>query len=228
MRGALQMSGVCESPKKPEKTAQLGGSSLSSCESGRKDQTLEPAVKRSHWTFDLDCVTLVGMPWEVVYASVRGEITTNHVLMHVVTLAVAVILIAGVWVVEARPTVLSVLLPFLSLAWAAAILRFDYFIHRQGAYLRALESHLTATGTSYPLWEIWKGSRRSTMFVLPALDFVGCTVIVIPTLYLLLGPAREYFKAHQWPGASAFAYSMTILLIGLLAILGIIPTLAAM
>jgi hypothetical protein len=36
---------VCEAPKKPEKTAQLGGSSLSDCEAGWKDQTLEPATE---------------------------------------------------------------------------------------------------------------------------------------------------------------------------------------
>ena len=73
-----------------------------------------------------------------VYAIIRTEIIANHSLMHWYSLIVAIVIIIGVRVIEARQTILSVCLPLLSIAWAAAMVRFDFFIHRQAAYLRYL------------------------------------------------------------------------------------------
>lgn len=75
-----------------------------------------------------------------IYNSIREEIVWNHLMMHWFTLIVVVVLLVGVCIVENRRTVLSVFLPLLSIAWAASILRFDFFVHRQAAYLRALEA----------------------------------------------------------------------------------------
>jgi hypothetical protein len=74
-----------------------------------------------------------------IYSIIRSEILTNHVLMHVTTLVVVILLFGGTWLIEDRKSIISVILPILSLAWAAAIVRFDFFIHRQAAYLRAVE-----------------------------------------------------------------------------------------
>src|SRR5437667_7915181 len=98
------------------------------------------------------------MPELDLYNSIRNEIVINHVLMHVTTLVVVILLLAGIWLAERRPTVLTVFLPLLSLAWAASVVRFDFLIQRQGAYLRTAESTLQSRGVAIPLWESWKSS----------------------------------------------------------------------
>src|SRR5687767_4841236 len=102
-----------------------------------------------------------------LYLTVRNEILVNHILVHVLTLVVSLVLLFGVWVVETRRTILSLFLPLLALSWAAAMIRFDLFIHRQGAYLRELELHISRTGSPFPLWETWKASLLSTKIVVP-------------------------------------------------------------
>ena len=77
-------------------------------------------------------------------------------------------------------TILSVFLPLLSLGWAASVVRSDYFIRREAAYLRDLQ---TKTQPNLPLWETWKGSLHSTVFVVPVLDVIAVPVMVVPTLY---------------------------------------------
>src|SRR4051794_1633960 len=123
-----------------------------------------------------------------IYNVIRTEIINNHTLMHWYSIIVAVVLLAGIWLVETKQTILSVFLPLVSVSWAAAMVRFDFFIHRQGAYLRFLESQM-ANENSTPLWETWKASLRATVFVVPIADLFAVMAIVIPTLYLLFGPA---------------------------------------
>ncbi len=161
-----------------------------------------------------------------IYNAIRSEIVVNHVLMHVTTLVVVVFLLGGIWLVEARPSLLSVLLPLLSLAWAAAIVRFDFFIHRQAAYLRAVESRLQAAGISIPLWETWKPSIRSTGIVVPVADLIAMLVVTVPTVYLLFGPAQGFFAARQWRGGRAYAWGTLILLGFLIGCLPFIPKVA--
>ena len=160
-----------------------------------------------------------------VYSIVRTEIIANHSLMHWHSLIVAIVILVGVQVIEARQTILSVFLPLLSIAWAAAMVRFDFFIHRQAAYLRYLESQTTG-GNSFQLWETWKTSLGGARFVIPPADFFAVIVIVVPTLYLLFGPSRQFFQIKQWKGGNLYAWSTTALLCLLLASLLIIPTVA--
>jgi len=76
-----------------------------------------------------------------VYIALRSEIVSNHVLMHWFTMTVALSVIVGTVLIERLGrTILSIILPLLSLAWAASTLRFDFFIHRQAAYLRFVET----------------------------------------------------------------------------------------
>jgi hypothetical protein len=161
-----------------------------------------------------------------LYTTIRSEIVANHALMHWFTLVTAITLLASVWIIEHRRTILSLFVPLLSLAWAAAMVRFDFFIHRQAAYLRSLESRLQETG-AMPLWETWKAKSRSTQFVVPLLDIIAVTVIVLPTLYLLFGPAREYCRTKQWRWATIYAWAVSIMLVGLLLSLAVIPKIAA-
>lgn len=162
-----------------------------------------------------------------IYIALRAEITANHVLMHWISLLVILALFTGVWVVEkARPTILSVFLPLLSLAWAAAVVRFDFFIHRQAAYLRLLEGQMREAGTAFPLWETWKASLRATPFVVPAADAIIFVVIIIPTVYLLRGPAREYFQLRQWRGEKIYAWGVLAGIVLLLCFLAVIPQIA--
>lgn len=162
-----------------------------------------------------------------IYIVIRAEIMANHVLMHLISLAVVLALLTGVWVIEkTRPTILSVFLPMLSLTWAAAMVRFDLFIHRQAAYLRALEAQMSAGGVSLPLWETWKGSLKATSLVVPLADMIACAVIVIPTVYLLFGPARQFFQLRQWKGERIFAWGVSMLLVLLLCFLALIPRIA--
>jgi hypothetical protein len=154
-------------------------------------------------------------------------VLANHILMHWISLLVVLALLIGTWVVEkSRPTILSLFLPLLSLAWAAAMVRFDFFIHRQAAYLRALEAQMSAGGLTIPMWESWKDSLRATPFVVPVLDMVACAVVVIPTAYLLFGPAQQVFQLRQWRGGKIFAWGVFTLLILLLCSLAIIPRIA--
>jgi type IV secretory pathway VirB2 component (pilin) len=124
--------------------------------------------------------------------------------------------------------VLSVFVPLLSLSWAAAVVRFDYFIHRQGAYLRAVESGMGEAGVSIPLWETWKSSLRSTALVVPVADVIAVLVIVVPTAYLLFGPAQEFFRERGWRWGRAYAWSAAAVLGLLLGLLPFIPRIAGM
>lgn len=147
--------------------------------------------------------------------------------MHWFTLIVALTLLLGTLITEVRQTLLSVFLPLLSVAWAAAMVRFDFFIHRQAAYLRALELQMQQQGLSVPLWESWKASLRSTQFIVPVADVIASAVIVIPTIYMLFGPAQQVFAQRQWVGARAYAWSVSVLIVLLLCSLTVIPRIAA-
>jgi hypothetical protein len=147
--------------------------------------------------------------------------------MHWYSIIVAVALVSGIFVTEVRKTALSIFLPFLSLSWAAAMVRFDFFIQRQGAYLRDYEIKMQEQGLALPLWETWKSSLRSTQIIIPIADAVAVLAIVIPTLYLLFGPAQDFFHQQKWKHARLFAWSISILLVLLLCFLAVIPRLAA-
>lgn len=162
-----------------------------------------------------------------VYNAIRAEIATNHALMHWYSLVVAIVLLIGVAFVESRKTILSVFLPLLTLAWAAAIVRFDYFIHRQAAYLRAVEARLSEQGTVIPLWETWKTTLKSTRFVMPVADLIAVMFIVVATIYLLFSPAQEFFQLRQWRGRKVYAGAVTMLILILLCSLAVIPSVAA-
>jgi hypothetical protein len=167
------------------------------------------------------------MPPVDIYEIVRQEILLNHALLHFTTVLVTILLLVGVAYVEGRQTVLAVLLPVLTISWAASVVRFDYLIHRQGAYLRAMETHLS-TGTEYPpMWESWKASRTSPRALLPPLDVVAVSVVIVSTLYLLFGPSRAYFEANEWKGGRAYAWIGTAILTVLLLSLAAIPSIAA-
>jgi len=152
---------------------------------------------------------------------------SNHVLMHWFSLIVAITLLAGILIVEMREkTILSVFLPLLSVAWAAAIVRFDFFIHRQAAYLRELESQIGQGTASYPLWETWKRTVRATPVVVPLADILASAVIVVPTIYLLFGPAQRFFDQSGWRGRKVYAWCISIVLLLLLCSLAFIPRIA--
>jgi hypothetical protein len=162
-----------------------------------------------------------------IYNAIRAEIIANHVLMHWISLIVALVLLAGTWIVEkTRPSILSLFLPLLSVSWAALMVRFDFFIHRQAAYLRSLEGQMREAGTAFPLWETWKASLRATPFVVPVADAIAFTVIIIPTVYLLFGPARRYFQLHQWRGERVYAWGVIAVIILLLCFLAVVPQIA--
>jgi hypothetical protein len=161
-----------------------------------------------------------------IYNTIRSEIITNHVLMHLTTLVVVAILFAGTWLTQDRKSVMSVFLPLLSLSWAAAILRFDLFIHRQGAYLRIVEARLQGLSVSIPLWETWKASLRSTGVIVPFADFLVILVIFVPTVYLLFGPAQDYFSLKLWRGAKLYAWAVSIIFVLILSCLPFIPKIA--
>ncbi|HEX5734693.1 MAG TPA: hypothetical protein VF131_17815 [Blastocatellia bacterium] len=161
-----------------------------------------------------------------IYNAIRAEILDNHNLMHWYSLVVVIVLLAGVWIVEVRPTILSIFLPIISVAWAAAMVRFDLFIHRQGAYLRYLEAEMTDNNSSIQLWETWKVGLRATPYVVPIADLFAVAVVVTPTIYLLFGPSQQFFKSRQWKGGSVYAWSLTVLLFLLLSSLLVIPKIA--
>ena len=162
-----------------------------------------------------------------IYNTIRAEIVANHTLMHWYSIIVALALLAGIVLIELRKTVLSVFLPLLSLAWASAMVRFDFFIQRQGVYLRDFEMQLQEHGLSAPMWETWKTSLRSTQILIPIADAIAVLAIVVPTLYLLFGPAQEIFQLHQWKRSKLYAWSVSIMLVLLLCSLAVIPRIAA-
>jgi hypothetical protein len=162
-----------------------------------------------------------------LYDSIRQEIISNHVLMHWFTIIVVLTFLAGVFIVEKRDSILSIFLPLLSIAWAAGMVRFDFFIHRQNAYLRFLEKQLQDQGSNIQFWESWKGSLQSTKFVVPIADVFAFLIIAVPTYYLLFGPAKQYFVLKGWSGHKPYAWSVSLILVFLLISLAIIPILAS-
>lgn len=162
-----------------------------------------------------------------LYTTIRSEIIQNIALMQWFSIITALALLLGLVVIAWRNTIASVFFPLLSLSWAAAMVRFDFFIHRQAAYLRELEAQMRETGMTMPLWETWKTSIRSTSFVVPIADVFACLVIVAPTLYLLFGPAQEIFQLNKWRGQRVYAWGVSSVLILLLLSLAAIPSLAA-
>lgn len=162
-----------------------------------------------------------------LYNSIRTEIVVNHVLMHLTTVVVVIALLIGAWLTEKRETILSVFLPLLSLSWAAAMVRFDFFIHRQAAYLRAFEASLNKSGIAVPLWESWKVSLQSSRVVIPVADVFATLIVVVLTGYLLFGPARTVFNSKRWPAHRLYSWLILLFTIGLLLFLPFIPKLAA-
>jgi len=161
-----------------------------------------------------------------VYNAIRSEIVTNHVLLHLTTFIVVAALLTGTYVIENRKSIISVLLPILTLSWAAATVRFDYFIHRQAAYLRSAETRMQESGISIPLWETWKFSLRSTSIIVPIADVITILVILLPTTYLLFGPAQEFFILNMWRGRKVYAWGVSIAIVFFLCSLLFIPRIA--
>jgi type IV secretory pathway VirB2 component (pilin) len=106
------------------------------------------------------------------------------------------------------------------------MVRFDFFIQRQGAYLRAVEARLQQSGTTIPLWESWKSSLSSTAVVVPLADLIGVIVVVAPTIYLLFGPAQTVFADRQWRWGKMYAWGVTVIIAVLLGCLPFIPKIA--
>jgi hypothetical protein len=161
-----------------------------------------------------------------IYNTIRSEIITNHILMHFFSIVAVVILLLGVWITETRKTILSVFIPLISIAWAATMVRFDFFIHRQTSYLRFIETQLAVENNNMPLWETWRLNLRSTQIVVPIADIIAFSVILIPTVYLLFGPSRQFFEAKDWKGASLYAWSLICVLLILICCLAFIPRIA--
>jgi len=161
-----------------------------------------------------------------IYNIIRQEIITNHSLMHWFTLIVFFSLLVGSAVIEKQKTVLSVFLPLISLVWAAAVVRFDFFIHRQGAYLKTLESQMQNSGFAYPLWETWKSSHTFTAFIVPLSDIVIFIVIIALTAYVLFGYTQKYFAERQWNAGKAYSWTILISILILLCLLPFIPFIA--
>jgi hypothetical protein len=162
-----------------------------------------------------------------VYNAIRSEIVTNHVLLNLTTLIVVIVLLVGICFTENRKSIISVMLPLLTLSWAAATVRFDYFIHRQAAYLRVAEARMQESGIIMPLWETWKFSLRSTSIIVPIADLMAILVILIPTAYLLFGPTQEFFVFKLWRGRKAYAWGVSIAIGFLLCSLLFIPRMAS-
>lgn len=161
-----------------------------------------------------------------IYSLIRQEIIINHSLMHWFTLLVFLMLLAGCSVIERRKTILSVFLPLITLAWAASIVRFDFFIHRQAEYLRLLENQIQNNTNSMQLWETWKASKSSTAFIIPLADIFIFAVILIPTAYILFNQTQEYFAERQWKNGKIFAWTILISIVFLLGLIPFIPFLA--
>ena len=162
-----------------------------------------------------------------IYSIIRTEIISNQMLMHWITLIISIVLLAGVLWVERNESVISVFLPLLSLSWAASMVRFDFFIQRQGAYLRELESYIQKDNSSMFLWETWKTSVLGTNLLVPFADIVALPIIIVPTIYLLFGPTKRYFATRNWGGWGIFAWGTLGLLLSCLALLPFIPKIAS-
>ena len=143
--------------------------------------------------------------------------------MHLFTLVAGIILLVGVFICEKYRTILSVFLLLLSLAWAAAILRFDFFIQRQGKFLRVFEANIMEKTGAIPLWESWKFSSGSASYIVPLADIIACAVIVVPTLYLLFNPSLKFFNTNNIKGGKLYAWGISVLLLLILISLAVVP-----
>ena len=158
-----------------------------------------------------------------IYNAIRQEITGNINLMHWITFLVAVSLLIGCRVVEGRKTIICVFLPLISLAWAAAILRFDFFIHRQAAYLRAFEIQMQKSGFAFPLWETWKLEHRNGIFIVPFADLIIFLLIIIPTAFILFNYTQQYFSEKQWKYGKVYVWTILTCLILLFGLIPLVP-----
>ena len=92
---------------------------------------------------------------------------------------------------------MSALLALYADAWAAAVLRLDYLIQRQGAYVRTLESALAPGPGASTTWEAWKAGAVATTWVLPITDLVASLAVVAPALFIIWGPFRRFWRERQ-------------------------------
>lgn len=145
--------------------------------------------------------------------------------MHWFTLLVFFSLLAGCLVIEKRKTILSVFLPLITVAWAASVVRFDFFVHRQAEYLRSLENQIQNNINSIQLWETWKASKSSTAFIIPLADIFIFAVILIPTAYILFNQTQEYFAEKKWKFGKIYVWTVLISIILLLGLIPFIPLL---
>lgn len=143
--------------------------------------------------------------------------------MHWISLAVIIILFAGLIILENRKSVLSVFLPLICPAWAASILRFDFFIHRQAAYLRNLEVKIQESGFNFPLWENWKSEHTSGFLIVPLADLIIFLIIVISTAYILFTYTSEHFERKKWRFRKFYVWSILFITIALLSIIPFVP-----
>ena len=153
--------------------------------------------------------------------TVRWEIIANHVLMHVTTLIVLSLFLAITAYVEYRKSILSVMMPLIAVSWAAAMVRFDYLIHRQGAYIAFVEHATGAQG-----WETWRKGLMATAYVMPLLDGLSVLAIVALTGFVAFGPATQYLRARGSVWANSYRWIVMIAVALLLASLGAVPWLA--
>ena len=161
------------------------------------------------------------MPSMQVIDTIRWEIIANHVLMHVTTLVVLCIILTITAYVERRQSALSVLMPLVTVSWAAAMVRFDYLIHRQGAYVSFVER---TTGTQG--WETWRTGLTATVYVMPFLDALSVLAIVAPTVFVLFGPAKRWCDEQASRFGALYRWIVLIAIVSLLASLGAVPWLA--
>lgn len=161
-----------------------------------------------------------------IYTVIRQEIISNINLLNLITFFVAVCLLTGCKLIENRKTVLRVFLPLISLAWAAAVVRFDFLIHRQGIYLMEVESRMRQGGTNFPLWETWKAERTFGTFLIPLTDLLIFPLIIIPTAFIIFNYTQPYFVENQWKFGRAYAWGILISIIVLLSLTPFVPLLA--
>jgi hypothetical protein len=161
-----------------------------------------------------------------MYAVLRNEILLHQFLLYTTTLVVALVCMAAVVVCERRDSVLSVLAPALASAWAGAVLRFDYLIHRQGAYLLILEDRISAISYPMPLWEHWKGDLPGKALFLGPTDALTCLAVVAPALYLTWTLGRRHLQARAPQWALPVAVCLTALIMVPLLLLPFVPAAA--
>jgi hypothetical protein len=163
---------------------------------------------------------------DTVYLSLRQELLATDEMLHAFTLIVFLALIIGAWVCEKQKTILSVLLPILSLAWAASVVRFDFFIHRLGAYLRPIEANLLRN-SPVPPWEIWKSNLAATRILIPIADVIAFGAILATTSFILIGPTRGYFEERGWRGSSSYTTAILLIMVALFITVAFIPRLSS-